>query len=473
MVVSARHIHTRKAATLKILAAFTGEQVAAIDAQVKKARKASRLRNEHVARIVEIGTTEDGMRFIATEALKGVTVEQELDTRGRFLPDEAVRFVLQACEALAEAHAIGIVHGNVKPRNLLLATTGEPPDEKRALKVLDFGMASPIEAIGDASASAWFGSPAYLAPEQIQTPSAVDARADIWALGVVLYQMIKGEIPFAADTVSGMIVSVVMDTPALLTDVPYQLARVVGTCLEKDPARRFASVEELAAALVPFAGEEGRRLSERVKIAASTPPPSDPLAIGPEGTPDDSMPPVSMNASRPPRRPLRWDVTTSPSRRVEERRRRRLTQVVMASAAASATIVIAAALGLSGEDEPGVTTTTSAVSTPAAVLAPSPTPGIPRVVPRASSAPAPAELDAPDGEPDVLPSPQALPPAPRITMLRPPPPPPPPREPVATSPKRHRAPDQPPPSRPQGLPPATVPQRGDESYFRQLFNERK
>lgn len=440
LVVSARHVHTRKPATLKILTAFTEEQACVLEARLRRVRRAARLRNPRIARIVEIGTTEDGLRFIATERARGKTLDAELAAREKLPADEAVRLILQACEALAEAHAIGIVHGNVKPRNLLLGEDGD-------LQVLDFGMGSPIQAIGDASASAWFGSPAYLAPEQVRDPDAVDARADVWALGVVLYEMIAGAIPFHADTVSGMLVAVVMDRPALLTDAPYELARVVARCLEKDPAARFASVEELARALAPFAGdeEEGARLAERVKAAAETPPPSDPLAIDPD---EDEEEPEPAPAEGPPPRPRRADAVTSPSLRVLAHRRKRRNQMLLACAAATTTIVVASAMALSSEeDEPAAQETeTTSATLPAAPARPV----TPPILPRAATAPAVPERAAPAEA--ARPRPQTKPaPAPRQAA------------PALSKPKR-----APPKARPEA-----PPRWADDAAIRNLFDERK
>lgn len=312
VVLSARTLHLRQRVALKIFASYTDGQDDLLRRRLDKARLASRLRGEHVARIVEIGLTGEAMPYVATEWLEGATLEAELATRERLTVAEAARWILEACEGLAEAHALGLVHGDLKPQNILLAEPKKASRRRRSmsateaieieaevdtriLKILDFGTTSPLDAIGDQSASAFFGSPAFLAPEQIRGDD-VDARADIWALGVLLFNAVSGALPFEADTVSGVLVAVARDAAALLTEVPYELAGLVHQCLDKDPERRPQDVAQLAARLAPFAGADGPRLAERVRTALERRgellEPREPR----EGAAQGSVPPVSMPA---------------------------------------------------------------------------------------------------------------------------------------------------------------------------------
>lgn len=281
VVVVSRQVQSREPVTLTLLTSYTDEQAELVQRRVEKARGASLLRGEHIARIVDVGTTEEGIPYVASERPTGGTLDDELDARGRLPWPEAARWILQACEGLAEAHVQGVMHGDLSPKNIFLAETetgrarGRRPsgaDDSRVVKILDFGMASPVEVMGGESTSALYGSPAYVSPEQIRDPKNVDHRADVWALGAILYELISGTPPFASDTVSGVMVSVVFDAPPLLTDAPYELARVINQCLAKEPSGRPADVGALAEALAPFAGGDGGRIAERVKRRLATAP---------------------------------------------------------------------------------------------------------------------------------------------------------------------------------------------------------
>ncbi|MBX3192116.1 MAG: protein kinase [Labilithrix sp.] len=437
VVLAAHHIHMRRPVSLKILASYTDAQDDVLARRVKKARDAARLRGEHVARVVDIGVTEHGMPYVASEALEGITLADEIATRGKLPVQEAAARALEICEGLAEAHPLGLVHGDLKPGNLFLAER----DGERVLKILDFGSTSPIEAIGDQSASAFFGSPAFLAPEQIRDATKLDARADVWAVGVLLHHMISGELPFSADTVSGVLVAVVYDSAPLLIDAPYELAKIVHQCLSKDAARRPADVGELAAMLAPWALGDGARASARVRAlldAPSSPPASDASASG-------SVPPISIEAE-----------PTKPSRRVEVRRRR-----TRAHAIGAALLAVIASLGIvawttgtptnaPAPAAPAIAEPTAppitAPSASAPVDAPSAVPTMP-APPRPTSVPIPAEA----------PVPQAIPQ--RMT----------PRSPIRPFPSVKRPPAPSASPRPPPMPP---PRSHEQTYYRKLFDRR-
>jgi serine/threonine-protein kinase len=179
-------------------------------------------------------------------------------TKGPLPVADAVEYMLQACEALVEAHASGIVHRDLKPQNLFVTRrlNGTP-----LVKVLDFGIAKAIGpgAVGQMAltdSSAIIGSPLYMAPEQMRSARTAEIRSDIWALGVILYELLGGQIPFDGETVTEVCIRVVNEQPASLLELrpglDASLVRIVMRCLEKEPEARFHNVSALAAALEPF-----------------------------------------------------------------------------------------------------------------------------------------------------------------------------------------------------------------------------
>ena len=190
--------------------------------------------------------------------------------------EEAVTFVLQACEAVAEAHAAGIVHRDLKPANLFLAKRA---DGTRLVKVLDFGISKSVAGASAAdlsltNTSAMIGSPLYMSPEQMHSAKNVDVRTDIWALGAILYQCLTNRPPYVADSIPALCSALLNDMPPPLAsfrdDVPEALALVVAKALEKDRVRRWPGVGELARALTPFAPEARVHAERAARMLAST-----------------------------------------------------------------------------------------------------------------------------------------------------------------------------------------------------------
>jgi serine/threonine-protein kinase len=244
---------------------------------LREARAVVKLRGEHVVRVLDTGTLEHGMPYIVMELLEGRDLAAELAARGPLGIVEAVDWVLQACEGIAEAHATGIVHRDLKPANLFLTHRA---DHSPLIKVLDFGIAKMLDLARApdyslTKTSALMGSPHYMSPEQIRNAKSVDRRADIWALGIVLYELLAGSAPFSATAAPALLAQIVADPPRplrpLRPDVPRGLEALINRCLEKDPARRFADVAELSRELSQFASHEGRASSERVSRISLNP----------------------------------------------------------------------------------------------------------------------------------------------------------------------------------------------------------
>lgn len=237
---------------------------------LQEARAALRLSGEHVARVVDVGTTEGEppAPYIAFEYLEGIDLADLVDRDGPLAIEKAAFYTLQACVGIAEAHAQGIVHRDLKPSNVFVARTREGGER---VKVLDFGISKVLDdekATALTRSSATLGSPMYMAPEQIRGARDVDERADVWGLGATLFELLAGITPFDGETVTAMLAAIAADPPRPIAtyrpEIDPRLAAAVLRCLEKDRRARFASVGELADALVPHGGAEGAHLAERV-----------------------------------------------------------------------------------------------------------------------------------------------------------------------------------------------------------------
>ncbi len=302
VVVAAMHIELDQRVALKFLLPEALAHPAIIDRFAREARAAAKIRSQHVARVIDTGKMANGAPFMVMEYLQGKDLSQLLTANGPFPIETAVDYVLQAIEALAEAHNAGIVHRDLKPANLFLA---EQPDRRSIIKLLDFG----ISKVHDPSTaplthtSAIMGSPNYMCPEQLVATKNVDMRADIWALGVVLYELIGGKVPFVAETMPEIIGLILQNKPLSISahrpEIPPALEQAIMKCLSSDRESRFANVAELASALAPFSVDPQRasqsvgRISRVLGEENHAPAPS---MAPPSLATDDTLP---LGAERP------------------------------------------------------------------------------------------------------------------------------------------------------------------------------
>ena len=270
-VIAARHEQLAQRVAIKVLLPEYASSPDVVARFVREARAAANLESEHVVRVTDVGLDDRVGAYMAMEYLEGSDLAHALRERGPFPVKEAVDCVLEAIDALAEAHSRGIVHRDVKPANLFLATR---KGGTQTIKVLDFGI-SKVALVGDGSdekltaTGQMLGSPGYMSPEQIRASRDVDARADIWSLGAVLFELLGNTRPFDGETVGVVFANVLAQDPKPLRsvrkDAPEGLAAIVRRCLDRDAAARYADVGELAKALAPFgsgrAEKEVRRAS--------------------------------------------------------------------------------------------------------------------------------------------------------------------------------------------------------------------
>jgi serine/threonine-protein kinase len=261
-VVAAMHEQLGKRVAVKLLVPELCENQDSVTRFLREARAAVRIQSEHVARVIDVGELTNGAPYMVMEFLDGRDLAEELDQPGQIEISQAIDYLLQASEAVAEAHSIGVIHRDLKPANLFLT---HRPDGTPLVKVLDFGISKAINVEESAlepapsltATHSLLGSPAYMSPEQIRRPKQVDTRTDIWSLGSILWELLTRDPPFNAESPLALLAAVVSDPlPSLREkrpDVSPELEAVIAKCLEKNPDNRYQTVAELAEALAPFA----------------------------------------------------------------------------------------------------------------------------------------------------------------------------------------------------------------------------
>ncbi|MDI1482231.1 serine/threonine-protein kinase [Polyangium sp. y55x31] len=407
IVLQARHQRTEQAVAIKLLRPDARALPDVTARFEREARAAARIQGPHVVRVYDVDNLPDGSPMMVMELLQGWDLGQELAIRGPLPYPEAVGHVLAACEALAQAHRMGVVHRDIKPGNLYLCQEGQ----RRVVKVLDFGISKVLDKRDNAAQTATtaaFGTPQYMSPEQVRSTKNVDGRADIWSLGVVLYELLGGRGPFGDEaSATAVLAAIIADEPKplreLRPDLPQKLADVVMKALAKRVDERWPDIDTFMAALVPF---------------------------GPAG----AAPQTLLNAKTPA---------------IAAREPMSTRRLVIVSAGIAAVVVGVFLFVLASQTkkpaEPAADTvvTTATAPTPAATPAPSPTiTPTPAAAAETGTTPAAATVPAPTTSPVVGPAPKkepttATPPvnatataAPTPTPKPPKPPPPPAEDPT-------------------------------------------
>jgi serine/threonine protein kinase len=397
-VVAARHLELDHKVAIKFLLPALLENHESVARFAREARAAVKITSEHVVRVLDVGSLENGAPYMVMEFLEGDDLSGWLRARGPLPIEQAVEFVLQACVALADAHSMGIVHRDLKPANLFCVRRN---DGQLVIKVLDFGISKvtggthPSDSgMSVTRTSAIMGSPLYMSPEQVQSSKDVDTRTDLWALGIILFELLTGGVPFPGETFGEIAVKIAARAPLSLRayrpDAPVALENAMLRCLEKERDRRYANVAELAWALLPFAPERARSYVERIHgvIGSSSP-----------GVPATSMPRIDGTLAAPGTMPPVGRTTGG----VAPRRNR----PALIAGAIGAVVVVGVALGIArmvarpttgvAPQAAGATTghvdPPSPVKTPEPPVAPAPepasSPAVAAVAPETSTVPVP------------------------------------------------------------------------------------
>lgn len=271
VVLSARHIELDDRVAIKLLLPEMLAEEGIVERFLQEARAVRRIKSEHVAQVFDVGRLDEGTPYIIMEYLEGRDLARLRSERGTFEVEEVVEYLLQALDAVAEAHANGIIHRDLKPANLFLTRRS---DGAPLIKVLDFGTSKmkPKEMREDLEMTKTgmaIGSPSYMAPEQMLSSRTIDQRADIWALGVILYNLLTGTFPFKADTLLQMCAAALQLPPTPPSThrpgLPEDLEASILKCLAKKPVDRFADVAELARAIMPFGPPNAHVSVERIE----------------------------------------------------------------------------------------------------------------------------------------------------------------------------------------------------------------
>jgi eukaryotic-like serine/threonine-protein kinase len=429
LVVEATHLALDERVALKFLRRSALARPDIVARFAREARAAAKIKSDHVARVYDVGNTGDGQPYIVMEHLDGKDLEALIADGGPPPLSDSIEWVIQACEGLASAHAHGIVHRDIKPANLFMVERSG----FRQIKLLDFGISKAglndggggtnfLEVdVGAANTTQIMGSPHYMSPEQIRSTKDVDARADVWSLGVVLYELVTGKTPFDGTEITSIIAQVLHEphhpVRSLCSDpLPEGLEEIIDRCLSKDPETRFQTPADLAVALLPFAPKRARGVADRATAVTVR------AAAGNAFASPDSLPPPrrSMVTSKAP------PAIILPTPKPSESNTAVAPHVVNATAAVPASsaqqrpltfwlAVIAIVIGLAGglfaiiarvtttppqQPPPATATTTTTTAQPQPTPTPTPTPA-----PTPTPTPTPLAAETTEPQPTSTPKP--------------------------------------------------------------------
>ncbi len=304
-------IHRRVA--IKTLHGGVASKADTITRFEREAQAAGRIGSEHIVEVLDMGELDDGTRFMVMEFLEGVTLSQRIRSKGRLSPDEACTFLVELLEGLAGAHQAGIIHRDLKPANVFLLHSKS--GQADFVKILDFGV-SKFSLLGGeemsmTSTGAVLGTPFYMSPEQAKGSASIDHRSDLYTVGVIAYECVTGQVPYAAETFNELLFKIVLESPppaeSFVPDLDPGFAAILRKAMAREPGDRYQTAEELSRTFQEFLARPkaagGAPLPQqhpsapRIPAQAQTPPPAPVHAQGPQGP--QGPPPAPQVATRP------------------------------------------------------------------------------------------------------------------------------------------------------------------------------
>jgi serine/threonine-protein kinase len=298
-------IHRRVA--IKTLHGGVASKAEVVTRFEREAQAAGRIGSEHIVEVLDMGELEDGTRFMVMEFLEGVTLAKRIRSKGRLSPDEACVFLIELLDGLAGAHQAGIIHRDLKPANVFLLHSKNGRAD--FVKILDFGV-SKFSLLGGeemamTSTGAVLGTPFYMSPEQAKGSAAIDHRSDLYTVGVIAYECVTGQVPYAAETFNELLFKIVLESPppaeSFVPDLDPGFAAILRKAMAREPGDRYQTAAELSKAFSDFlARPKGAGQAPRIAAAVPTPPPAAVQAMGPGGgLGPNGAPPAPQVADRP------------------------------------------------------------------------------------------------------------------------------------------------------------------------------
>lgn len=257
-VYEGENVRIKRRVAIKVLHASVSSAADNVARFEREAQAAGRIGSEHICEVLDLGVLADGSRYMVMEYLDGEMLSQRIKKNGRLAPAQSIPLMAQVLDALGAAHAAGIIHRDLKPDNIFILHN--KAGRADFIKVLDFGVSKFSQVSGDefnvTRAGAVVGTPYYMSPEQARGMAQVDARSDIYALGVVLYQATTGQVPFRAETFNELLFKIALELPPppqqFVPDLDPDFAAIIQRAMAREQAHRFQSCAEFKEALLAW-----------------------------------------------------------------------------------------------------------------------------------------------------------------------------------------------------------------------------